>query len=230
MADIIYVLTNPSMPNLVKIGRTSSSVEQRMRELDNTTAPLPFKYFFAGKVENGIEVEKKIHIIFGDQRVRKNREFFRVDPNRVRTAIELVLIEDVTPKRDLSGTEEDLQAVDDFIDRRPPMKFSMVKVPIGAELSFARDEKIKCRVVSDRQIEFEGQITSLSAAALILLKRDGWRTSHQIQGPLYWLYEGEPLSERRLRIEETEDRQEQLQKCSIDAMQTLTSDVVKLLD
>ena len=50
MAEIIYVLTNEAMDGLVKIGRTTTSVEQRIRELDNTSAPLPFQCFYAGVV------------------------------------------------------------------------------------------------------------------------------------------------------------------------------------
>lgn len=213
MTEIIYVLINEAMPGLVKIGKTCSDVEQRMKDLDNTTAPLPFQCFYAARVKAGLSIERTIHFIFGEQRVRKNREFFRVDPNRIRAAIELVAIEDVTPRQDVAEAEEDLEAVDEFNDRRPPFRFSMAQIPVGAELDFSRDENQKCRVVNDRQIEFEGQLTSLSSAALILLKRIGWTTNHKVQGPLYWLYNGEPLSERRLRLEDTlELRESETQK------------------
>jgi hypothetical protein len=47
MAEIVYVLTNESMEGMVKIGRTSTGVEQRIRELDNTSLPLPFRCFYA---------------------------------------------------------------------------------------------------------------------------------------------------------------------------------------
>jgi len=36
MNSIIYILLNESMPDLVKIGRTNRTIEQRMKELDNT--------------------------------------------------------------------------------------------------------------------------------------------------------------------------------------------------
>ena len=88
MAEIVYVLTNESMEGMVKIGRTSTSVEQRIRELDNTSLPLPFQCFYAAEVSNAATVEGKLHRIFSDKRVRANREFFRVDPNQVREAIQ----------------------------------------------------------------------------------------------------------------------------------------------
>tara|TARA_B100000780_G_scaffold162481_1_gene113595 strand:+ start:237 stop:377 length:141 start_codon:yes stop_codon:yes gene_type:complete len=41
----VYVLTNDSMPGLVKIGRTSGSIEKRMRDLYKTGVPIPFNCF-----------------------------------------------------------------------------------------------------------------------------------------------------------------------------------------
>jgi len=41
---IVYVLTNPTMPGLVKIGKTSrDSVMARLSELYTTGVPLPFE-------------------------------------------------------------------------------------------------------------------------------------------------------------------------------------------
>jgi len=128
--------------------------------------------------------------------VPTNREFFRIDPNRVKAAIELVAIREITPTNDPELTTE----MKDFVARRPPFRFSLANIPTGAELRFARDEQIVCRVIDDKAIEFQGQVTSLSAAASELLGRCG-RKSTQVQGPIYWLYEGETLEERRQRVE-----------------------------
>ena len=87
MTGIVYVLTNDAMEGLVKIGRTTTSVEQRVRELDNTGLPLPFECFYAAEVVDATLVERRLHHIFSDKRVRTNREFFRADPNQVKSAI-----------------------------------------------------------------------------------------------------------------------------------------------
>jgi hypothetical protein len=50
MPEIVYFLTNEAMEGMVKIGRTTTSVEQRIRELDNTSMPLPFQCFYAAEV------------------------------------------------------------------------------------------------------------------------------------------------------------------------------------
>ena len=199
MQEIIYILTNEYMPGLVKVGYTTTSVEQRMMELyrGNTSVPHPFHCFYAAVVNNAKSVEKKLHDAFGDHRVPSNREFFKISPHRVKAALDLVAIQEVTPGVDPEVTPE----MTEFISRRPPFRFSLAHIPSGAELHFVRDESIVCRVVDDRHVEFQGEITSLSAAAMNILSVAGWKST-QVQGPAYWLYNGETLEERRQRFEE----------------------------
>ena len=48
----IIILSNPSMPVLVKIGKTSrGSVLMRLGELYSTGVPVPFECEFAGRVD-----------------------------------------------------------------------------------------------------------------------------------------------------------------------------------
>ena len=77
MTDIIYILTNPVMPDLLKIGRTTN-LEKRIKQLSSDTGvPVPFECYFACEVGNGIEVEKRLHFGFGDHRINPKREFFK---------------------------------------------------------------------------------------------------------------------------------------------------------
>jgi len=49
--QVVYVLTNPAMPNLVKIGMTElQDVNQRLAQLYTTGVPFPFELAFACKV------------------------------------------------------------------------------------------------------------------------------------------------------------------------------------
>ena len=72
---IVYILTNQCMPDIVKIGKTDN-LDRRVRELDNTSSPLPFECFYAVEVEDATKIESKLHQGLDDCRVRKNREFF----------------------------------------------------------------------------------------------------------------------------------------------------------
>ncbi|MBU0661463.1 GIY-YIG nuclease family protein [Patescibacteria group bacterium] len=195
MPQIIYLLINEAMPGYIKIGRTTN-LEQRIRTLDNTSVPLPFECFYACTVSDSQFVEKQLHDAFLDLRVRSNREFFELSPERVVSALKLAEIENVTPKQDYVESVEDQQALNQARTRRSVFNFKMANIPVGAELVFVNDENITAKVVDKRLIEFDGEITSPSASAQKLL---GYQ--YQVQGTVYWMYEGETLDERRRRIE-----------------------------
>ena len=118
MEGIIYILINEAMPGYTKIGKTTTSVEQRMRELDTTGLPLTFECFYAAKVANVDLVERKLHDAFRDRRVRPRREFFRVDPERVRSALEIAGGEDATPRHDVVEDADDQTALNKARERR----------------------------------------------------------------------------------------------------------------
>lgn len=198
MDNIIYILINEAMPGYVKIGKTSN-LEQRIRSLDTTGVPLPFECFYACKVEDAAFVERQLFDAFLDHRVRSSREFFEISPERAVAALKLAEIEDVTPKKDFVETEEDQQALNEARTRRAVFNFKMVDIPVGAELVFSRDENVKAKVIDNRSILFNGEITSLSTSAQKIL---GYK--YGVSGTDYWMYEGETLDERRRRFESGE--------------------------
>ncbi len=52
MEGSVYVLTNPAMPNMVKIGKTTRDLELRLADLYSTGVPLPFECEYAAKVKD----------------------------------------------------------------------------------------------------------------------------------------------------------------------------------
>ncbi len=203
MTDIVYVLINEAMPGYSKIGKTSN-LEQRMRDLDKTSVPLPFECFYAARVNDMHYVEKQLHDAFADMRVRKNREFFEIAPERVMSALKLAEVEEVTPGKDFVESEDDQKALDKARERRSAFNFKIVEIPVGSQLTFVRDENISCQVVSSKRVNFNGESMSVSSAAQKALEQQGlfWKA---VQGPLYWEFEGETLDERRRRLEQSED-------------------------
>ena len=197
---IIYILVNEAMPNFVKIGKTTTSVAQRMRELDTTGLPLPFECYYAARVSNMDFVERNLHDAFDDKRVRKRREFFEIDPARIRSALLLVALEEVTPRNDVVEDTDDQVALNKARTKRSIVNFKMVELPVGSILTFSKNEKITCTVIDHKYVDFEGEKTSLTAAALTTINRLGYTWS-KIAGPSYWIFEEETLSERRFRME-----------------------------
>ncbi|MBY0429234.1 MAG: GIY-YIG nuclease family protein [Alphaproteobacteria bacterium] len=202
MADeIVYILTNEAMQGYVKLGRTSN-LEQRLKSLDTTSVPLPFECFYAARVKDATYVERQLHDAFDDHRVRQNREFFEISPSRIASALKLAELEEVTPKKLYAENIEDEKAIEKARERRSAFNFEMVRIPPNSILTFSRDQSITCTVVDKKKVLFENEITSLSAAAEKLLSRQGY--NWPAQGPLYWIYEGETLEERRKKMEEGE--------------------------
>jgi len=197
MNDIIYILINEAMPGYVKIGKTSTSLEQRIRELSGSTSiPLPFTCFYACTVNNSAFVEHQLHDAFDNNRVNPKREFFQIAPERVVAALKLAQIEDITPKRDFVDSPEDQKSLDQARTIRSRFNFEMVGIPVGSELIFSRDENAKAKVIDSHYIEFNGEKISLSKSAQNILGYE-----YGIAGTDYWMYDGETLDERRQRIE-----------------------------
>lgn len=86
----IYILSNPAMPGLLKIGRTDRDTPQRAKELSSSTGvPIDFKIEHTFEVFDSAKSERDIHAFLEKLgfRVNKNREFFEIDLNY---AIEIV--------------------------------------------------------------------------------------------------------------------------------------------
>ena len=87
----LYILLNPSMPDLVKIGKTTRSPEERAKELSATTGvPSSFIVVYYSEFENCSDAEKYVHDFLEalGYRLSKNREFFEIP---VKDAIDSII-------------------------------------------------------------------------------------------------------------------------------------------
>ena len=90
---IVYVLTNPAMPGLVKIGKTSRQhIEIRLNELYSTGVPVPFECAYAARVEDETAVERAFHQAFGPYRINARREFFQIEADQAIALLKLMFI------------------------------------------------------------------------------------------------------------------------------------------
>ncbi len=124
MPNIVYVLTNPAMQGIVKIGMTDRpDVQRRMRELYTTGVPLPFDCVIAREIEDreANDIECALHTAFGPYRINSSREFFEVDPEQVEALLRVMPGRDVTPQDVDQSSEiqpEDREASAEFERRR----------------------------------------------------------------------------------------------------------------
>lgn len=192
----VYILTNPSFrEDWVKIGKSSRPVDVRSKELDNTAVPLPFEIFATLKTSKYHLVEKQIHKMIDrltDLRIRQNREFFNVSPQ-----LAFEILKDAASTLDdaeiklFSGGEDAEHA-----PRRPPFKFSMAGVKIGEKVTF-EPAKIEVTVASEKHVEYEGRLYTLSAFTGTFMPESELNSSGAYQGPKYFTYKGKTLSTLR---------------------------------
>ena len=195
MSKIVYILTNQSMPDTIKIGITDN-LERRMRELDNTSTPLPFECYYAVEVQDAKVIEKKIHEGLDDKRVRQNREFFNTSPEQAKAILEIAEVmggKNVTPKEDVVETPQDKQALDNARKRSGRIDyFGILGIAKGTTLTFSKDKNITCEVADNGKVIFRGKETSLSGSALLITNEMGYDWG-QVQGSGYWCYQGKTL-------------------------------------
>ena len=80
----VYIFTNESFRDgWVKIGKTQD-IKRRLKDLDNTSCPLPFKVYATMKTCKYNEAEELVQEFIAhfnsDLRIRPNREYFKVSP------------------------------------------------------------------------------------------------------------------------------------------------------
>ncbi|MCX6914659.1 MAG: GIY-YIG nuclease family protein, partial [Verrucomicrobia bacterium] len=128
MSEFIYVLENPSMPGLVKIGRTERSVSERLTELSSHTGvPTGFSVVKEYAVSNSVEAERIVHERLSVYRVAVNREFFKIEPEDATDIIESILGPEKPEQRDFDREDE-------LVARA---------IPIVAELGTARPRMLE---------------------------------------------------------------------------------------
>ncbi|MFJ6023555.1 GIY-YIG nuclease family protein [Brevundimonas sp. NPDC092305] len=193
----VYILRNESMPGYVKIGLTQQDdIQIRLRQLDNTSTPLPFECVYAARVPDCRRLEQTLHFVFGEKRTRLNREFFQTDPDLVKAIIQLVEIRPVEfsdSQQAISPEQRD--AIEEVKARKEAITLDGLGLAPGTVLTFTKNPEVTCTVSGPRRVTFRGSEMSLSAAALKAVREMGFEWT-SARGPEYWAFEGVKLSAR----------------------------------
>lgn len=193
MEGIVYILRNEGMPGLVKIGYTSAELVQRIRSLNNTSVPFDFECIYAARVADCLKVEMLIHTVFADKRVNPRREFFLVEPEQAKAALQLAAIADVTPTTEQTIPElSERAAVESMAARRRSTSMFDIGLEAGMVLTLDRDPTITCTITGPSEVEFLGERMSLSKAAVTAINATGlaWPAAN---GWAHWTFNGQSL-------------------------------------
>jgi len=208
----VYILTNPSFrEDWVKIGK-STNMEKRLKTLNTTALPLPFKVYATIKTSKYEELEKIIHKQIDrltDLRINQSREFFNVHPAQAldifldqATALDDAIVtkyENGKP-RQMYPVLEKAKEEKEKKPQRPPFDFSMVGLNVGDKVIFDA-LNLEVKVAGRNKVEYEGRLWSLSAFCGTYLPENMHNASEAYQGPKYFSYQGKTLWEIRLEKE-----------------------------
>jgi len=87
----VYILSNPTLPGLLKIGYTKNEPEVRAKQISASTGvALPYKVEWAFQCFNGEQLEQEVHRELEHYRVNQQREFFDIPINEAKKTIKLI--------------------------------------------------------------------------------------------------------------------------------------------
>lgn len=215
----IYILTNPSFPQYVKIGY-ATNVKQRLDELNRSTAvPFAFRVYATYEVDSALS-DKKLHSILDklDPELRSTeevdgkrriREFYAMTPEDAYSILEAIAeINNYShrlKKWKATANEKRDEVLAQEInekhqERMAPFTFLACGIAVGEQIEFCcngnENTGTLCEVADDKHVIFNGEIWSLTALAKYLTG-----TKSAIAGPRYFKYKGEWLNTIRQRMD-----------------------------
>lgn len=194
----VYILSNPAMPGLIKIGHTFQRPPQaRIDEMYNTSVPYPFDIEYMLEIANAREVEIALHTAFAPHRINPRREFFKLEPEHPIAVLKLLLKcdgTDYTP-----STRGDNPNIDDaskqasaaIKKQRPRLNFVEIGIPIGARLQFTRGD-IEIEVTGEYEVKYPGEDDPYPLTAIT---RPLLGLTYDVQPSPYWKYNGRKVSD-----------------------------------
>lgn len=215
----IYILTNPSFKEYVKIGY-ATDVKQRLDELNRSSAvPFAFRVYATYEVDSALS-DKKLHSILDSLRSdmrsteeidgkKRIREFFAMAPEDAYSVLEAIAeingYKHRLKKWKATVAEQEDEALAQEIseqhqERMSPFAFSKCNIAVGEQIEFccAGNEHSGeiCTVHDDKHVKYNGEICSLTA-----LVKHFHSTTQAVAGPRYFKYKGEWLNDNRARTE-----------------------------
>lgn len=209
----IYILTNPSFPQYVKIGY-ADDVEKRLDQLNRSECvPFAFRVYATYEVQSRLS-DLKVHSIIdklnpnlrsidnfkGQKRVR---EFYAISPEDAYAILEAIAeingqtdkLKRIAMTAEEQAAEETAEEVEaEHKERLSPFAFSKCGISPGDEVEWYADANMRFMVIDDKSVEYQGNSFSLSALASLLSGSKG-----SVAGPRYFKYKGEWLNDIRAR-------------------------------
>ena len=190
--EYVYILTNPAMPDWVKVGK-SNNVLRRINDLNCTAVPLPFECFACLKVpaDNVMNVERGLQTFLGYY-FQKEKEFFRTSPDRVLKYFETAQL--LNPAYEIIKGEDLEDESQTETEKSAATTFALLDLLVGSKLVYTKDSNVVCEVADkSNHVIYEGQKYTISGLAVKLC-------GYNVNGYTRFMFEDETLWKRRQRL------------------------------
>lgn len=219
---VIYILTNPSFKDWVKIGY-ADNVEERVNQLNRTECtPFAFRIYATYEVSSRL-MDKKMHTIIDKLNRnlrsvdeyngrRREREFFAISPEDAYAIFEAMAEIHGCPERLVKwevtpDCRKDEEIAEDVAEesayrrqaRCANFTFDHWQLPVGAVLEYCEDPSIFCTIVDNRHLSYNGEVMYMTPFAKKVSGKNyitngpGWVSRH-------FKYNGELLIDIEARI------------------------------
>ena len=180
---VIYILTNPSFPEYVKIGY-ADDLNQRLEQLNRSECiPFAFRAYATYEVPNRL-YDLKVHEIIDklnpnlrsveivNGKTRK-REFYELSPEDAYSIFEAMAeIHNSTDKLNkIKPTEEEQKEADtaeEIRKRADNFSFSKCNIEIGEKIEYCDDSSKVATVIDDKHVDYNGDSCSDSSYVMIV--------------------------------------------------------------
>ena len=206
---VIYILTNPSFPDYVKIWY-AKDIEKRLKDLNRSeTIPYAFRAYAIYQTDRALtdkEVHKLIDVLNPDLRAieefdgkKRTKEFYAMSAEDAYKLFECIA--------KISGTENKLKKMKptwhEVLDAKTAQQVSQSKkakqfsfydmwIKDWEEVVYTKDNTIKAIVVADNKVKYWKETMTLTWLASKLLKKNHW-----IPWPNYFTYKWRKLNDIR---------------------------------
>ena len=213
--NVVYILTNPCFDE-VKVGITGD-IDERLRTL-NTGVPRRFRVHATYELQDEKEmreIEKLVHEFFSEHRITdefdgkktEKDDFFNIEPEKIYELLKFASkIRKDSEKLTLGKQptkEEIIESIQgEKATRKPRLSMSELGIKDGDTLKFVKDETIICIAdVGSNKVLYEEELYSATGLAKKLLKEKCGQVVNEINGWLYFKYNGKTLAEIREELE-----------------------------
>lgn len=214
----IYILTNPSFPDYVKIGY-ANDVKARLAQLNRSECtPFAFRVYATYEV-NARLTDMKIHDVIdklnpnlrsidnvdGKKRIREFYAMSREDAYSLLEAIaeinglerNLKLWKQTDEEKAEEKVAEEIKEASS--ERAATFAFSLCKIPVGDQIEFCcpgnEHDGISVCVVDNKHVSYNSEVWSLTGLVKALT-----HTKSALAGPRFFKYKGEWLNDIRSRL------------------------------